>query len=660
LATISDRAMPQATVSARPGLPDRLPYMGGLDGLRAIAVIAVLLYHADFSWARGGYLGVEVFFVISGFLITSLLLLEHEREGRVDLRGFWARRARRLLPALFTLLLVVGVVATVFVRDSVYRLGRDSLAATGYATNWYLIGTQDSYFEAFGRPPLLRHLWSLSVEEQFYLLWPLIFVAALALLGWRINRNRAHARMVVLLVCGIGVSTALMWLWFVPFEDPSRIYYGTDTRAGGLLVGALLAFLWRPWRFRGAMTRGAKVAMNIVGFSALGLLIALNMNVSEFGPFLYRGGFLVVGLTTAAVIAVVVHPEAAVGSALSARILRWIGTRSYGIYLWHWPVFAVTRPGVDVDLAPAGAFALRVAATLALAELSYRLVESPIRRLGLGGWLRSIGVRLQPVPAASWVGATAAMVAVALVAVGLALGADSPPGGGEVLASSQSDVADMVATPRLPEPSAAEPEEPMVLAEAGESTTTTAPDPGAPPAGDQPIAAELTHRGITLLVGDSVMLGAADSLRRVLGPDIVVDAVVNRQMRQSPEVVEAARGADPDIDTVVIHLGTNGAFNSETFDHVMESLRDVDRVVFINTEVPRRWEEIVNSALADGVERWDNAELLDWSTVAAERPELFRKDHVHLNAEGQQVYAELVAEAIGRPVADEDTAPDRS
>src|ERR687893_4241 len=234
----------------------RLPYMPGLDGLRALAVIAVLLYHAGLSWIPGGFLGVEVFFVISGYLITAMLLAEWRVRGRVDLKAFWLRRARRLLPALYLLLLVTLAYPVVFLPGEVAGLRNDALAAFGYVTNWYLVFGQESYFEAVGRPSLLKHLWSLAVEEQFYLLWPPVLAVGLSV-GAKRWRQR---RVLIVALAGAVTSALLMVILYRPEADPSRIYFGTDTRATGLLLGAALAFWWTPWPVRASGERGCSAA----------------------------------------------------------------------------------------------------------------------------------------------------------------------------------------------------------------------------------------------------------------------------------------------------------------------------------------------------------------------------------------------------------------
>ncbi len=356
----------------------RLPYWPGLDGLRALAVIAVLLYHANPDWLPGGFLGVEIFFVISGYLITSLLIAEWREQGSIDLKAFWLRRARRLLPAVCLMIALVLAWAVIFLPTEVAGLRSDALAAIGYVTNWYLIFSQKSYFESVGRPSLLRHLWSLAVEEQFYLLWPLLLISML-----RVGHARSARRTLLVVLMGVVASTTLMGMLYQPDMDPSRVYYGTDTRSAGLLLGAALAFVWAPRQQQ--VSRGHRRLLDAIGLSGLGVLGWFCIRLNEFEPFLYRGGFLSVALVTMVVIAVAVHPQARLGMGLLGRQpLRWIGLRSYGIYLWHWPVLMVTRPQLDVLFDGLPLFALRLVITALLVELSYRFVEMPVRTGALG------------------------------------------------------------------------------------------------------------------------------------------------------------------------------------------------------------------------------------------------------------------------------------
>jgi peptidoglycan/LPS O-acetylase OafA/YrhL len=349
----------------------RLSYVPGLDGLRAIAVIAVLLYHADIIWFRGGYLGVDVFFVLSGYLITSLLLAEWDATSRVDLTQFWFRRARRLLPALFLLLSVVLGFAVVFLPEEVASLRNDAIAAGTYVTNWYLVFSQRSYFETIGRPSLFQHLWSLAVEEQFYLLWPLAF--ALLMRFWR-----RWALAIVL--AGATASALATWLAYNPDVDPSRLYYGTDTRAASLLMGVALAIALSMRRSAAQPARSIGPVFDLAGLTALAAICWYFVVLDETQELVYRGGMLALETATAVVILALIYPGTRILPwLLGGQVLRWIGQRSYGIYLWHWPVFMVTRPELDITLDGAPLLVVRIGITLLLANLSYKFVEQPIR-----------------------------------------------------------------------------------------------------------------------------------------------------------------------------------------------------------------------------------------------------------------------------------------
>ena len=383
--------------------PSGLPYLAGLDGLRALAVVAVVLYHAGVDFMPAGFLGVEIFFVISGYLITSLLLSEHAATSAVSLRRFWMRRARRLLPALFLLVAAVLTYFAIFLPGEVAMVRGDALAAVGYVSNWAFILRDTPYFEQVGRPSPLLHLWSLAIEEQFYVVWPPLFVGLMAL--------RGRALLFAAIVAGIVGSTVLMAVLYEPFADVSRVYYGTDTRAAGLLFGAALAVVWRAgalpaprgrvvaWLFYASgLARLLRVSLDIAGLAALAGLAYIVVTFNSFQPALYLGGFALVSALTVIVIAAAVAPGGRLGRVLGVAPLRAVGLRSYSIYLWHWPIFIVTRPGIDVSLGEIELLAVRLALTLLLAEISYRFVEMPIRHGALGriwartrtrdGWLR--------------------------------------------------------------------------------------------------------------------------------------------------------------------------------------------------------------------------------------------------------------------------------
>ena len=420
----------------------RLPYQPALDGIRALAVAAVLAYHAGLPWASGGFLGVDAFFVLSGFLITSLLLVEYRAKGRIAFTAFWARRGRRLLPALFLMLIGVGVYAVVFAKpDELNRLRGDALTTIGYVANWRPIFAGDSYFEQFSVPSPLRHTWSLAIEEQWYAFWPLLLFVML-----RFRRGSLRVTLAVSLALAAG-SALLMGLLFRPMHDPSRVFYGTDTRAQSLLVGALLAMLLTQ---RGPVRSvPGKVALEVGAVLCVVFLGFVWARAGDDSTLLYRGGFLVLGMAVAVVIAASVQPGVSVvGRVLSLPPLRGLGLISYGVYLWHWPVYLMLTPG-RVGWNDYPLFAVRVAATLAIAFVSYRFLEMPVRRGAFRQWKVSWTVA----PAA------AACVAIALVvvtrggaptfAVPAASSSDLPPTP-PVVATSEATTPGAVATPSGP------------------------------------------------------------------------------------------------------------------------------------------------------------------------------------------------------------------
>jgi peptidoglycan/LPS O-acetylase OafA/YrhL len=681
------------SVRRRSDTPEvRLSYSPGLDGLRAIAVMAVLLYHADLSWIPGGFLGVEVFFVISGYLISALLLAEWHQKGTINLKDFWLRRARRLLPALYVLLVVTLSFAVVFLPGEVAGLRADVIAAVGYVTNWFLIFGQESYFESVGRPSVLQHLWSLAVEEQFYLIWPIVLAVGLGLGATRLRCRRV---LTVALV-GATASAVAMALMYTPGVDPSRIYFGTDTRATGLLCGAALAFLWTPedkyrpaearhqrltlpdrGRFRRRWGWTTPLLLDVLSIVALGGLLWFFLHLGEFEPLLYRGGFALVGLTTVATIMAVVHPYAHVGSyLLGSAPMRWLGVRSYGIYLWHWPVFMVTRPELDVPFGGLPLLALRLSITIVLADLSYRFVETPIRRGALGRAWKTLRdargperwlLRLQ------WTGAVLPILA-SLALLGVAVAHAKPPEKPEYLAKmkavhttqhpeQKSSTAD---SPPNDEPSSQEKESKGNAApvtkkaddkgtDSSETTNRETQDENsrngasgkkeanASSASKKEKPGASAHNGSVSAIGDSVLLGAVPSLQKDINGLGVVDAEVGLQVYDAIRILQSRRATGQLGSLVIVHLGNNGTFTKQEFDQIMHVLSGVDKVVFVNVKVPRSWEETNNEVISEGVERYPNAVMVDWYSASANHPEYFYSDGYHLRPKAQKVYGDLLS-----------------
>lgn len=649
-----------------------LPYRPALDGLRAVAVLAVLLYHAGPPFLPGGFLGVEVFFVLSGYLITALLAAEWRQRGGIDLAAFWIRRARRLLPALGCVLLATIGIAAMFLPQELSRLRGDAIAAVTYLTNWRLVSAQESYFETIGRPSLLRHLWSLAVEEQFYLIWPPI--CAIALRRWPVRRVGLATLAAALL------SAGLMAVLFSPGQDPSRLYYGTDTRAAGFLIGSALALLWAPGRVPAGPGAGWGRWTDAIGLFALGVLGVGLWRLDEANAILYRGGFFLTAISAGAVIGCAVHPGARwLPAALGWGPLRWLGVRSYGIYLWYWPVYALTRPEVDVPLNDGlPLLLLRLPLIVGLAALSYRYVEQPARAGALGPVCRTLAALAGGRRGRILVPATGCVAAAAVAWLGSELALAQPsappaylaePARRPIVASSRSAAGSretaaesaLDSPPTSPNPLRAA-SQPALSARGSVDPNPLRPDyppaPGAtePAGGNLPAAGDADVRPPTgpdpgiVAVGDSVLLGAAAALEQTLD-GIDVEADQGLQIAQVTQVLQARREAGRLGRVMILHIGHNGPIEARQLDAIMTILENVPRVVFLTVKVPRRWEAANNQVIAEGVARYPKAELLDWRSFAAGRPDLFWDDRTHLRPEGAAAYADLIRRTLAQPRA---------
>ena len=618
-------------------------YLPGLDGVRALAVIGVLLYHADLSWIPGGFLGVDVFFVLSGFLITSLILEEFDRSGRVDFRKFYLGRARRLLPALILVLVVVSLAAALVYQDAARQLASDVVASIFYVNNWWYIAADQSYFEFIGRPPLLKHLWSLAVEEQFYLVWPAIAFLAM----------RRFARKGVFAVAATLAILSTIWMLqlavangFPDFADPSRAYFGTDSHSMGLLIGAAMATFWRPGRMRRSLPTGASVIITAIGIAALLAVIWFFVFVGEFTPWLYRGGFLGLALIVATLIAAASHPGVGLGKAMGTQPWRYIGQRSYGLYLWHWPVFMATRPGLDLPLDGVPLLILRLGLTVGIAELSFRFVEMPIRR----GVIQRYAARIKAASGARRrrlrLVATAMISAtvVSVVAVALLLAATTRTAGETVVAADVA--AAMGITSGGPTEVSLDDgsEGPTVEPSAASSAETGTTSPAT--AGATPPATPTRDTGTVSAIGDSVMLGARSVLKDVI-PGTRVDAAVSRYPGAFIGKLKRYVAGNRLAPIVVLHPGTNGVLPESMMREMLDILVDSPRVVVVNTNMPRTWREPNNNVMADVVPEYPNAVLADWRAASLDKPEYFASDGIHLTEKGAKAYANLIKQAAG-------------
>lgn len=603
----------------------RLP---GLDGLRAVAIIAVLLFHLDPRWLPGGFLGVDVFFVISGFLITTLLVRERERTGSVDLRGFWTRRARRLLPALLVLVPSVILIARLVETDLLVGINRQAIGALTFTSNWLEIAAGSDYFHSTA-PQLLMNLWSLAVEEQFYVVWPLV---ALALLRFAPS-SRARAGVAVALAIA---SSVLMAARFDPDAGATRVYYGTDTHLMGLMLGAALAFAWaaphRAWTSTRAWERARTPLTLVAGVTLVALFVVLD----ESHAFTFRGGILFASLATAVLVLAVIDRATPLRSVMDLPALRWVGERSYGLYLWHWPVILI----IEADLASGtrdadGYLWSRVWAvlvTVAIADLSFRFIETPVRRHGFRGTARRAlhTIRYAGTRTARAVWASVLVLAIVLTVVML-----TAPTRTRVQQMLDANAADAsVSDVASPSPSGGA--SPSPNASASPSASATAPSAveqsWAMPAGNEIDG-----------YGDSMMVGSMHALRYYF-PGIRLDARSNRQWAEGLKVVE--KRGDASRRAVVLALGTNAGTDVDRARATLDALGPDRMVVVVTLHGRINRIDSDNAELRELVKGRDNVAIADWDAALKGTEDQLQSDGMHPSLRGAHLYAKTIRDAF--------------
>ena len=646
-------------------------YLPGLDGLRALAVLAVVAYHVQLGWAGGGLLGVGVFFTLSGYLITDLLLGQWCAHGRLRLADFWLRRARRLLPALFVVLAVVTAWVTLVDRSQLAGLRGAVGAAGAYVSNWYYIAHHGSYFARFAPPGPLDHLWSLAVEEQFYLAWPwLLWLSLLCL-----PRGRASAVrwLVVPTLALVAASTAAMLLLYHPGFDPTRVYEGTDTRAAGLLVGAGLAMIW-PSRRAAGVTRPARLALDGAGICGLAVIALMVWRVGQYSPFSYRGGLGLLSVATAAVVATAACPGSLVGGVLGWQPLRWLGVRSYGIYLWHYPVIVLTSGGNSVQNLPRAG--IQVAASIVLAALSWRFIEEPVRQGALGRtWART---RLSPrrtwsTGVAGWTAMAAACGVLAVACAGLS-GAIPATG---TATSAASVAVGARSTSSGPPPHRAEGHN---GAGAKPASAVYPASTGHPGSGLSATADPQTSCRAVAHIGDSTSDG-------LISPDYLPDRAQRMAAQYGDVGVRSTRfdisGARSVVETLpgqingydaaralvregfqgcwVIALGTDDTADVAVGSAVGRMTR-IQRMMSVAAGEPVMWigvktllnngpyseanMQLWNATLQQACARYPNMRVFDWGSVA--KPGWFISDGTHYTSAGYAARAHLIAGALAK------------
>ncbi|WP_155592221.1 acyltransferase family protein [Lysinibacillus cavernae] len=623
--------------------PHNHRHISGLDGLRALAVSSVIFYHFNFQWAKGGFLGVDIFFVLSGYLITSTILPVEGDKITVNLRKFWINRFRRLIPAVYFMVISIFIWVILFNPELINKLRGDALASFFYSSNWWFIFHKTSYFDSFGSPSPLKNLWSLAIEEQFYLLWPVILLMGLFIL-------KKQSKFSIFVMMGAIYSAILMSLLYVPGNDPSRIYYGTDTRVFELLIGCWLALIWSMKRLSSKkLSDGHIKKLNIISFISLTIIILSICLVDEYQTFLYRGGMFLFCINAAILIACVCHPSSLLSKLLSFKPLCWIGSRSYGIYLWHYPVIVLGTPIQEIGNLVFWRFGLLIALTLIIAEFSYRYIEMPIKKNGFGLYIRWIINHLK------WKDtsivhklSTVFFVLISIMFIagitGLIQNEQS-----ETLKSSQevvkinSDRKTDASTNAIENSSRKITQENDVNQDSENKIAQENKQDKESSKLEQNERSAKTFKGI-LAIGDSVMINIAPNLTEIY-PNITIDAKVGRQMSQAAQIASNYSDYNDKDKAVIIQLGTNGYFTDTQLDSLLNTFSNAN-VYLVNTRVPRPWEDKVNDALIKKAKQNNKVTLIDWYSVAIGHPEYFAKDGVHLVSKGTEILSNLIRQTI--------------
>ena len=607
--------------------------------MRALAVLAVLAFHESLPWIPGGFLGVDVFFVLSGFLITDLLAARFRRHGSIGLGGFYQRRARRLLPALALMLVTVAAAVTLLEPSQRGSLRPALLGAVTYTSNWWQAFAHVSYFTQYGPPPVFQHLWSLAVEEQFYLIWPLILTAILV----AVRRPGARAACAW---AGALASALVMLALYTPGSDPSLVYYGTDTHASALMIGSALA-LTLPLAKVAATAGRALRLLDLAGGAGIVVLAWAMWHLSGADSFVYPYGLVLAALASGGLILAAAAPGR-IGRALSWRPLRWLGIRSYGIYLWHWPVIALT-----VGLAPrsAGTTTARLVdlvVPVGLAAFSWHWLEQPVLRNGLRAELaqRFRLLSLAPRAVLRTPGAARPLVTATVMAAVIATavyGLATPPSGRTLQQQIEAGARFSSTTLGSSEP-VGRPAPWFVVP--GQDLPFRHPLPSAPaaPAKAPRSRAPRATGARVMAIGDSVMLASAPELAAAM-PGISINAKVSRFMFAGISIVDQLARSGRLRQVVIVGLGTNGPVTASQIRQLVKAIGS-RWLVLVNTFVPRSWEHEVNTTIAAAAKRYPNVLLANWHAAIESHQNLLWSDDIHPQPVGGKLYAKVVRTVV--------------
>ena len=605
-------------------------YLPSIDSLRAIAVIAVIIYHIDANYLPGGFLGVDLFFVLSGYLISSLIIKEYKSTGTVNLYNFYVRRARRLLPAVYFMITVVLIIITLFNGVLLKKSYLDALFGYIYSSNWWYIFHKLDYFDSFGSQSPFKHLWSLAIEEQFYMFFPLIFL----IFNRKSKSNNGNSKLnknFIYVVLSLILVSLIAHILLFDINNINRIYFGTDTRAFSLLVGVVGAILYPMDRLSERTTKKDNMIYSIVSLVSILVLIGIMINTSEYNTWLYRGGFLLVAIIGLIIIISSGRQYTFMSKLLSFKPFVFIGKISYSLYLWHFPILVVTTPVSEIGNPNLFYVTLRIILIFLVATGSYMFVETPIRKLGFVNYINLLFKRIM-----KFKNNTKKIIfaSIALVAVVFTMGVF----GKSVPYLSTAFVTEMSNN-----------KESQFISNNNENNTDNSSENKNDNNNNQEgNKSEDKKYSSLLVIGDSLTVDIGEKIKEKY-PGAIIDGKISRQLTAATALADQYANYNNENTAVIFQLGTNGFFTESQVEELVKKFDKAD-IYFVNVKVPRTWEKTVNKELDALKERHSDITIIDWYNVANNNQNYFEPDKVHLNSEGVETMVSLIEKSLKHPV----------
>ena len=605
-------------------------YLPSIDSLRAIAVIAVIIYHIDANYLPGGFLGVDLFFVLSGYLISSLIIKEYKSTGTVNLYNFYVRRARRLLPAVYFMITVVLIIITLFNGVLLKKSYLDALFGYIYSSNWWYIFHKLDYFDSFGSQSPFKHLWSLAIEEQFYMFFPLIFL----IFNRKSKSNNGNSKLnknFIYVVLSLILVSLIAHILLFDINNINRIYFGTDTRAFSLLVGVVGAILYPMDRLSERTTKKDNMIYSIVSLVSILVLIGIMINTSEYNTWLYRGGFLLVAIIGLIIIISSGRQYTFMSKLLSFKPFVFIGKISYSLYLWHFPILVVTTPVSEIGNPNLFYVTLRIVLIFLVATGSYMFVETPIRKLGFVNYINLLFKRIM-----KFKNNTKKIIfaSIALVAVVFTMGVF----GKSVPYLSTAFVTEMSNN-----------KESQFISNNNENNANNSSDHKSDNNNNQEgNKSEDKKYSSLIVIGDSLTVDIGEKIKEKY-PGAIIDGKISRQLTAATALADQYANYNNENTAVIFQLGTNGFFTKSQVEELVKKFDKAD-IYFVNVKVPRTWEKTVNKELDALKERHSDITIIDWYSVANNNQNYFEPDKVHLNSEGVETMVSLIEKSLKHPV----------